>query len=838
MRNALWAVVALLLCPLAAQAQTGTLTPPQLIKGQYVYTIPPNFDPPMIGQAGLTQLQEVAAKLKQPFYVVLVAELPDLSREQLQDARSKEYDVRGHSGELKASYAIDRLADDWATRYGFYDVGKSTIFLLSYNPRKYRMLAGATWKAKLGLEKDRLQPFAEPFVRAMKGSPKDPKGGIVATMQGLDNYLFDQTDPVRIAAREKVARERARMEAILAGRQNLAAEYKRLKNLLDEPAKYLPATHRAEAPEVLLLAESLAQSEDTKAMAGITAKLKAAADPLEAMVTKNKSDARAATAWWWVKIIFYFSGFLLGVFLYRHRKKQLKQLRWDFKDKHRLYTEMVTNGANRYVDAYSDRDDIIEMDASEGETKELWDKITLNVDDIWIGVKAVDDHLGKAQDKAAKGNFFSFGPLREAVEMVQERFAIEYDTEQINKAELFGGETKVIQVQLGTFLDHLGSRFKYNRKEWENLKTAARARATQAIERFPHTTMDELIALCEKHGLPESWLQGHPLAGDDEEDAQIWAKADALRLKDPVGYMKHIDGLLEAERKVKERITNLVSGLTGLEQSRVRTFTPLNTKVSPDKDPTVTLAEAHQEDDNLAGLLVSAAPHLDPVNTQLNKVLALYAKAKGQYATLDAALEHAEKDTELALSTGSPDSGTGKVLAAAQGRLNAARDAHSPSALTSAKEALATAKKCLGSGLGLARDAKVALNRKKHLEARQQAGQALNQFKSAEQHAQSVLTQIDRLDQERKSFEQRLTEMDNRRSQFVQKVRRYGGSTGRVSAYQTPQTSGLLDYVALNAALDAQERAWQRAAREAQRAYEEEEARKRAEAERKRRQGP
>lgn len=118
MRAYLWSIVLLLALPVWA----GTIPAPKLVPGQYVYTIPANYDPPMIGKHGLREIQQAAKKLHYPFYVVVVESIPGEDDED-------------------AAAAIDGLVEDWA-RDPKYNVGTSSIFLLSFSPRKYRMLAG------------------------------------------------------------------------------------------------------------------------------------------------------------------------------------------------------------------------------------------------------------------------------------------------------------------------------------------------------------------------------------------------------------------------------------------------------------------------------------------------------------------------------------------------------------------------------------------------------------------------------------------------------------------------------------------------------------------------
>jgi len=160
MRACLCILVLLLFLPGLVRA--GTIPAPRLVPGQYVYTIPANYDPPMIGRQGLRELQQQAKKLHYPFYIVVAESIPG---EEDEDAAA----------------AIDGLAEDWA-RNPRYNVGTSSIFLLSFSPRKFRVLAGSRWKDKLGLERDAPLPYTAIFENSVQGTPKDPKTGIINLM--------------------------------------------------------------------------------------------------------------------------------------------------------------------------------------------------------------------------------------------------------------------------------------------------------------------------------------------------------------------------------------------------------------------------------------------------------------------------------------------------------------------------------------------------------------------------------------------------------------------------------------------------------------------------------
>ena len=137
----------------------------------------------MIGGSGMRQIQKAAAKLHFPYYVVLVKQL---------DGETDE----------DAAHFIDTLAEKWQEDGDFHSA-KSSIFLLSYSPRKYRFLAGSYWENQLGFGPNAHRPYDAIFESYVKRSRKDPKTGIIKMMQAVDRHLFEESDPKTIARRKE-----------------------------------------------------------------------------------------------------------------------------------------------------------------------------------------------------------------------------------------------------------------------------------------------------------------------------------------------------------------------------------------------------------------------------------------------------------------------------------------------------------------------------------------------------------------------------------------------------------------------------------------------------------
>jgi hypothetical protein len=84
-----------------------------------------------------------------------------------------------------------------------FDADTSNVFLLTYEPRKYRMLAGKRWNTELGFRREAHKPYTSLFDRAVAQTPKDPKGGIIATMRAVDEYLWKQTGQTDVPVPEE-----------------------------------------------------------------------------------------------------------------------------------------------------------------------------------------------------------------------------------------------------------------------------------------------------------------------------------------------------------------------------------------------------------------------------------------------------------------------------------------------------------------------------------------------------------------------------------------------------------------------------------------------------------
>jgi len=803
---------------------TGTLVPPPLVEGQFVYTVPANYDPPMIGTAGLQHLSGVAKSLHFPFYVVVADKLEPMTSAQKEDARSKGYRETG--AELAASYAIDRLAEDWAVLYpNTYDVSKSSIFLMEFGNRKYRMLAGSEWK-KQGMGEDALIPFLDLFLAKVTGTPKDPKGGIIDLMTKYDAAVFDKVDPERVAVREAEARKKAEVARLKIARGTLDEKILTLEGLLDSDKEYLPSDTSSYG-DLLNKARAVRKTDEPNEMLTFAdtmpPSIKTLRDYVNEAVSKNRAKAlKKAIVWLIVLGTLLILGILLTV-----RRRNYGLLRGQFKTACEHWQQKVKNAAGQYVAAYGDRKDIVAMDNCTGETGILWQKVTVELDDIWTAVKAIEGHVEQCAAMAAKASFFNYKALEQAILELDAEF--NFDTGVINKDELFGGETKTIRVKSTDASRGLETRFKNLRAEWDTLVAASQTRLQTARELFPHTGYDHFVELAAKHSFPEAWFDDHPLAGDDTSDANVWDEADKLRWEDPVAYLKRIQHLQNDENGIGSRIHFIVvKSIEDVAKVRGVTIPALNSKVHPEQDPKATLQQAQQADYDFQGAVASLAhdKDTDTLKAKAEAVRKLCLKVENQVAAIQAAIGSANDKIGFILDRYQKVQDLGKKAYEAK---EAARRVHVQGKdldqpYNAAVDLIERARQ------GFIDPAKEHLKMGAHLDVLACVEQASNLLDQAEGHYKGILDQKARLDAAKAKYDDLAGKMSACYDGAVRKVTQYGGSMGNVQRYNACSLgSGVNDYTVALSALEVQVRAWDAAADRARRDYEAEQARIREE---------
>lgn len=801
----LFSLLPLLLTASSLSAQeTGSLPVPILKTGQFVYVVPENFDPPLIGPAGLEAINQAAQKLHFPFYTVIVERLSGFG-----------------DGDRLAAEAIDGLAQSWAERYQNFDVAKSQIFLLAYEPRKYRFLAGAKFKTELGFEREAHRPYIRIFESYTQGTPKDPGNGIIAMMAKVDEYLFDQTDPVKIAARQEVARLAEEKRRQLEAESALDAQIFRLSGLLEEKS-YLPQNISG-YQSALEKAKHIRNGGDRQVMLEATVSLQKDTGILENYVKTKRREARITAVKTFSVKLFYVLVVGSAALFFWSRRRRLIVLRKSFNSASSQWQKKIANAANKYLELYGERRSILELagnqqnaNALQGKTKELYERTTAEIDAIYTAGCALESHIEKKQQTAAHGSFFNLKPLRSSLNGLGEEF--EFDTGEMNQSKLFGEATKRVKVIPAQFEKELEARFENSVNDWNWLKKAADCRYVPAEKLFPHDKLNALLSKVDKCRVPRRWLNDHPLFGDDIADQNFYEGLNAVRNADPVDYLDRIEEAEKLEKLIEERLGRLTKALEVSYSKRLEVLPSIGDIVlDPDDDPSITFGQARCEEDKLVGYLASE-DSLEKVEEKAKTVFELYQKCIMQTAVLKNAKSNSEK--AMAKTEKARQSAYAKRQEAVC-RLKAALLVH---AKVNAEDYIKTGDSFRASAENGLNKSRNQYNDGRYLNSARNADRAAEQVQKAEEQYAQAVKNCDDLDRKKAEYESRLAEMEKKRKQYQKKINEYGGMAS-LPKFTPPLIDSVVDYLILLAILNQQENSWHDEERQARTVYEAEQTR-------------
>lgn len=807
-----------LLFPTVALASKGPIPPPTLKEGQFVYS-PDNCAPEGLSKAQQEALNGRLKNLHNPFYAVVLCTLPTLNSDQKAYARSNGF--RGDSETLRIEVSTAMLMEDWAAgQPDSFDPSNSGVFVIAFKPRKFAWHPALRAKNELGLDHRAQDPYTQKFVRAAKQRPADYGSGIANLAMDYDAWYFDRTDPVRIAERKEAERKRQEQLRLQAAQAALDAEILHLSDLLEE-TDYLPADVES-YEEALSQARGVRKKNEPEEMLAEASTLKGSVEVLDHYVSEQRTKYRIEVTLLILKWLLILS--LLGFIGWRliRRRGQQQALIAEWNAVLSAWDLKVRNAHDRWAEHYLQREDIIGLDKVTGATKELWDETTSQVDAILVRIRAMQAHQVDCEKIFKRGSYFNLAPYTNAVTAFDEPF--DFDTEKVNTADLFGGETQVFKVRPEDFAKDTAALFETSIEGWKKLQQAAERRLSTAADDFPHDNMDKLFELVEKHNIPERWLAQHPLFGDDKSDEAFYKTLDEVREVDPLAYIERLHEELAKEKALFEEIERLVAVNIEVKTQRVETPPDLSaTRVQAKDNPEVTLAAARQAEDRLAGLLATATD-VDVVEKQGEKVSELYRKVRQQTAEIQSALGRAENAIKEAKTKGETAK---KARSSGADRVAQASKVHQKT--RSASDSLKASDSFLSEGDRLVMDAESALRESRHLDAWRKADRARAAFVSAIGQTKAAVAHCEQLDAEKASFESKLANMESIRNEFDRKMRGYGSYARNLAPVKKPSVPDVADYAALLLLLTHQENVWRQTTRTASSNYEAEQARIRAE---------
>ncbi len=693
-----------------------------------------------------------------------------------------------------------------------FQADKDSLVVLGLDDREVRLVAGSTWDTQLRLHNDTLLPLIdEAFMPvAMTG---DLDGGLAALVARFDNEIEDRKlrkdagkvptfDPARrvyVVPDGFVTAPMTEAAAAAAKPPVYVVFYERAEGLdniglREASATTFRAFTAAGMPKDAALVVVAADAGKWEATAGdLRSELlerswyspggsvyeldetgqKAVAEvntDLDLAIAARKNHDRNVLAAEIGVPSFAFLG--LGGFA----AALVMAARSRFRDARDTWQETLTKGRENVEMFRTDtvlRDKIVDLRLRGPVTLKLVDHVTTLIDEIEVGVRALDGNLVACE---AAGGWMP-GAWGRATEKLSEPF--EFDTGKAQQ-RLFGGPTKVVTISPDEFVKSLDAKYSDAKAGWARLLDAVDASLRRASDDFPTDDLQKMRAALGAAGLPESWVATHPLLGDAEG---TWARLDELRKGDPVAYVDELTAAIALDDQLEADVATVVAAVTAARQSRAKAdaiaLDAVNTTItSSPRHPGVALSAAQAADDALAAEIADD-PHTDDLVARANASRDAWDfVAKCRTAVIDAVTNAATRVTEAATRVASLD----RDVASAVANLGALLPTHTASSVadawvevkeaqqdvSEAKAALAEAQRLLAEGAHLGADDAAAVVREEHGQGTKNLAELV-----------AILNAVVRAEQDAKRG---LAELQARRSNVAAELLLYSGPASSLAA--------------------------------------------------------
>lgn len=520
-------LLAILLVLGLSVAQARAESSPTFNPQTHVYVVPSGWSPLGVSQDGIAAMEHTAAGLHYPFYVVI---------------------DRG-DGRTKGDERIEGIAQAWIAQ-GFQS-STSQLFLLSYNPRGFRLHVGDALKPAAGINQDKMDTYTALFkARVQLGTVRDPAGAIQAIMTQVDGDLFEGNDPAKMAARAAAAEQAQRIKRLTEAREKLATRLAHMNAILAHPA-YLDGVSGVklqEARAAVRRGTTVMGEDNADAMIAMSAALA----PQEAAISEVVEQA----VWQEVKHRIWLGFQLLlalvllvsgGAFVVK-RGRRLSSLRSRFADEYKEWSRKVDAALAKYVD-FQDKKGVIALSSRTGATAALLGQVMSLVDGIYIATKGMESRLAVLKRKADMAHFFNLKPIEEALADLNQPF--KFDTQQIQD-ELFEPDTKIAELTPVGFEAIYAGQYRQAKSGWDTL-VAASQQALRPVEESLdivefQTVLEEVQAL--PVPVPKSFWADHSSIKGVES-------LDYYRRLDPVAYVQALGAQAIADNKVIDTLRRL-----------------------------------------------------------------------------------------------------------------------------------------------------------------------------------------------------------------------------------------------------------------------------------------
>ncbi|MCO4747925.1 MAG: hypothetical protein KC912_24245, partial [Proteobacteria bacterium] len=207
------------------------------------------------------------------------------------------------------------------------------------------------------------------------------------------------------------------------------------------------------------------------------------------------------------------------------------------------------------------RERIVELKLKGPVTLQTLEDVGDAVATLHAGLDALDRQLADAKSQKPGSTSLSTGAYDRLTAALDAE--LEIDTGEAQR-KLFDGPTRVIRVEPSAFMAELDIDFADARAGWQRILDAVEASLHLAEQDLPITDLTMMRSQLAEAGMPESWLQTHPLVPSAE---LAWKKLDKKRVADPVHYLDELDAAIAEDDALEQVIAELIGWQQSVEEA-------------------------------------------------------------------------------------------------------------------------------------------------------------------------------------------------------------------------------------------------------------------------------
>jgi hypothetical protein len=488
------------------------------------------------------------------------------------------------------------------------------------------------------------------------------------------------------------------------------------------------------------------------------------------------------------------------------------------------------------------RDRLVDLRLKGPTTTALYQQVAGDLDAIQAGLAGLRRHLAERR-AGVRAGFFAVQPWDEAIVGLQTRLTVEPAR---TEGRLFPTADAAIEVDPQAFMKGLEARFGAAHEGWKRLLDAVEASLHRAEQDLPRARYDAAVTALTDSGLPQAWLEGHPLW---PEPAAALAELDETRRADPVAYLDALQTALAEEEASFAVLREVAEGLGAGRAARAGAEEPrlegLDTVLwAEDGDPAAAQADA---DRALAVAEERAQARPEADIEALREALAATVAACEAWVGLKKKVLDAVR--EAPARVGQADEAVRRLeeqYAAGRMRAKSLAGVHDDASLAQVWREVGEASEDLEQARQAALQARARLGERRHLAALTLAERALLERGEAVQDLAELTAVMEALEQARTEAEALQRSLEARRTALVQELSGYGaysdaarlmpGDELRARLVADWSAGAPADWRTRRERLQGVLRAWSAGIADARRAWSEEQARVAREIEEARRQ--